>query len=411
MDAPASPPAPAAPPAPALIDDAAGFAALLDGVAAASAVAFDLEFLSQERLAPTLCLIQLAWRTPGADDDSVEVRLVDPLALDVAPLIALLASGQRTVIAHGARQDAGLVAAQFGVRLANLFDTQIAGAFVGLGDQIGYGRLAGALVGAAIDKDSQWTDWDRRPLTPRQLRYAIADVAHLPAIHATLAARLGPRLPWVIAESAAMVDDAWNAAQHAGDDAWRGIGAAKGLDRASLAALIELAAWRHRLAVAEDLPLGRVAADRTLVELARARPADAAALRRVRGANEVRDHALDVLAAVAAGAARAERGDVPQLGPPPGPSTPRVQLWTEIVLAIVAETADQTGIAARFLATRSDAEGLCRAIDRANTIDGVEHPLLSTWRREVIGERLARWFGGNALLAADLTVPSGISIR
>lgn len=394
-----------------LVDDAAGFAALLDRLAAVPAVAFDLEFLSAERLAPTLCLIQLAWREPGGSDDAVEVRLVDPLALDVAPLMALLATGGRTVIAHGARQDAGLVAAQFGQRIANLFDTQIAAAFVGLGDQIGYARLAGALVGAAIDKDSQWTDWDRRPLTRRQLDYAIADVAHLPAIHATLVERLGSRAPWVIAESAAMVGEAWTAAQHAGDEAWRPIGGAKSLDRAGLAALIELAAWRHRTAVAEDLPLGRIAADRTLIELARARPRDAGALRRVRGANEVRDRALDVLTAVSAGADRAARGDVPALGPGAGPSTPRVQLWTEIVLALVAAAADETGIAARFLATRADAEALCRAIDRAGTIDGIDHPLLTTWRRDVIGARLARWFGGNAQLAADLTVPSGISLR
>jgi len=208
-----------------------------------------------------------------------------------------------------------------------------------------------------------------------------------------------------------MVGEAWAAAQHAGDEAWRAIGGAKSLDRAGLAALVELAAWRHRTAVAEDLPLGRVAADRTLVELARARPRDAGQLRRVRGANEVRDRALDVLTAVSAGADRAARGDVPEVGPSAGPSTPRVQLWTEIVLALVAAAADESGIAARFLATRADAESLCRAIDRAGTIDGVDHPLLTTWRREVIGDRLARWFGGNAQLAADLTVPSGISLR
>jgi ribonuclease D len=391
---------------PALVDDSTVLAALIERLAPVGAVAFDLEFLSQDRLAPTLCLVQLAWR----EADAVEVRLVDPLAVDVRPLIALLADG-RTVIAHGARQDAGLVAAQFDVRVARLFDTQIAAAFVGIGDQIGYARLAQALVGAAIDKDSQWTDWDRRPLSPRQLRYAIADVAHLPAIHDVLAGRLGERLPWVLAEGADMVGEAWDAARLGADDAWRAIGGARSLDRPALAALIELAAWRHRTAVAENLPLGHVAADRTLIELARARPPDARALRKVRGANELRDRDAAVIAVVAAGAARAERGDIPDLGAAPGPSTPRVQLWTEIVLAVVADVAEATGIAPRFLATRADAEALCRAIDRAGSIDGVEHRLLTTWRHAVIGDRLARWFRGNAALTADLTVPAGINLR
>jgi ribonuclease D len=397
----------------ALIDTADGVAALVERLRPVRAIAFDLEFLSQDRYAPTLCLIQLGWQEPGqtgtgAPDAPVEVRLVDALAVDVRPLVALLGDG-RTVIAHGARQDAGLLASQFGVRIARLFDTQVAAAFLGHGDQIGYGKLAAALVGAVIDKDSQWTDWDRRPLSARQLRYAIADVAHLPAIHRRLADRLGERLAWVLAESAAIVDEAVTAAAIAGDQAWRAIGAARTLD-----ALIELAAWRHRTAVAEDLPLGHVVAERTLVELARARPRDARALRRVRGANELRDRDAAVLTAIAAGAERAETGEVPVLTAGQAAS-PRVELWTDIVLAVVAAAAQTAGIAPRFLATRADAEALCRAIDRAaergQPLDAVDHPLFTSWRRGVVGDALVGWFGGNAALAIDLTVPSGIQIR
>lgn len=389
-----------------LVGDAKDLAALVERLRPVQAIAFDLEFLSQERLVPTLCLIQLGWR----EGEQVEVRLVDPLAVDVRPLLELLGDG-RTVIAHGARQDAGLVAAQFGIRIAGLFDTQIAGAFAGMGDQIGYARLVATLVGASIDKDSQWTDWDRRPLSPRQLSYAIADVAHLPEIHAVLVDRLGPRLPWVLAESAAMVDDAWEATRIVGDQAWRAIGGARGLDRSALAALIELADWRHRTAVAEDRPLGHVATEKTLVELARARPRDERALRKIRGANELREREAGVIAAITAGAERATRGELPELGAAPGASSPRAQLWSDIVVALVAAAAETTGIAPRFIATRSDAESVCRAIDRAGTVDGIDHPLFTTWRREVVGDQIRSWFGGNAALAVDLTVPTGIILR
>ena len=394
----------------ALVDDPDALAALVEQLAPVPELAFDLEFLSQDRYAPTLCLVQLAWRDADRPD-AIEVRLVDPLAVDVAPLVGLLGDGARTVIAHGARQDVGLIAAQRGVRVAGLFDTQIAAAFVGLGEQPGYARLAGAIVGARIDKESQWTDWDRRPLSPRQLRYAIADVAHLPAMHDALSARLGERRAWVLAESAAMVDDAWTAARVVPEDAWRAIGGARGLDRDSLAALIELASWRMRTAIAEDRPLGHVAPERGLVEVARARPSDERALRAVRGVAELRHRAADVLAVLAVAAERAATGEVPTLAPPGEPTSPRAQLWSEIVLALVAEAAEATGIAPRFLATRAEAEALVRAIDRAGGPDGVEHPVLSGWRREVVGERIAAWFSGDAALAADFTGPVGVKLH
>jgi ribonuclease D len=207
-----------------------------------------------------------------------------------------------------------------------------------------------------------------------------------------------------------MVDEAWAAAQLGGDQAWRAIGAARTLDRAGLAALVELAAWRHRTAVAEDLPLGHVAAERTVVELARARPRDERALRHVRGAGEVRGREAAVFAAIAAGAERMATGDVPEVGPAGAATSPRAQLWTELVLALAAAAAEASGIAPRFIATRADAESLCRAVDRTGSIAGLDHPLLTTWRREVVGEAIERWFGGNAGLGIDLTGPTGIRV-
>lgn len=208
-----------------------------------------------------------------------------------------------------------------------------------------------------------------------------------------------------------MADEAWTTAHYAGDDAWRAIGGVKSLDRTELAALIELASWRHRAAVAGDVPLGRIAAERTLLELARARPLDARALRKVRGANELREREAEVISAVRAGVERARTGELPEIETVSGASTPRADLWTEIVLALVAQASESTGIAPRFLATRAEAESLCRAIDRAGAIDGLEHPLLTTWRREVVGDRIARWFRGETALGVDRTGPVGITVR
>ena len=118
-----------------------------------------------------------------------EVRLVDPLAGDVAPIIRALAA-HPCVIAHAPRQDLALLATRFGVEPPGLVDTQLMAAFAGHGDQIGYASLADELLGTSLAKDQQWTSWDKRPLTEAQLAYAEADVRYLPAIYALLAAEL-----------------------------------------------------------------------------------------------------------------------------------------------------------------------------------------------------------------------------
>ena len=175
-------------------------AAVAQAVAKATLVAFDLEFLSQDRLVPTLCLVQVSWihdRLDAPEEVIVaappQVALVDPLAVDVAPLVRALAAHPRA-IAHAARQDLGLLAARFAIAMPNIADTQVMAAFAGLGDQVGLANLAHELLGLTLGKEQQWTAWDARPLSSAQLTYADSDVRHLPAIYAKLVTRLGPRL-------------------------------------------------------------------------------------------------------------------------------------------------------------------------------------------------------------------------
>ncbi|HEX7839928.1 MAG TPA: ribonuclease D, partial [Kofleriaceae bacterium] len=189
--------------------DAEAVAAIVASIARAPLVAFDLEFLAQDRLVPTLCLVQVAWLehmgldAPAAAIVSAppEVRLIDPLAVDVAPLVRALAD-HPCAIAHAPRQDLALLAARFGVAMPGIADTQVMAAFAGIGDQVGFAALANELLGLTLDKELQWTDWSARPLSDAQLAYADADVRHLPALYARLAARLGDRLAWARAESA-----------------------------------------------------------------------------------------------------------------------------------------------------------------------------------------------------------------
>jgi len=393
--------------------DADAVAAMVASIGAAPLVAFDLEFLAQDRLVPTLCLVQVAWlEHVGLDAPADEivsaspvVRLVDPLAVDVAPLMRALAA-HPCVVAHAPRQDLAILAARFGVAMPAIVDTQIMAAFAGLGDQVGFAALANELLGTSLGKELQWTDWAARPLSDAQLVYADSDVRHLPAIYAKLAHRLGARLAWARAESSVVAGDAVVAANVTPETAWRHVGGLRGLDAATLAAVIELAAWRQRVCIELDRPLGQVLHDKLILDLARHRPSDAVAIRSIKGMPGLaRQRAGEIAEALAS----ARPGAVPAIaaGRPP---SPRAQRWSETLLAIVQLVADQTGVAARLLATRADAEELARTLDERGLAAVDALPAMSSWRREVIGRAWVGWLTGELALVGDVAAPHGLRL-
>jgi ribonuclease D len=394
-------------------EDADAVARIVAAIEAAPLVAFDLEFLSQDRLTPALCLVQVAWLEHVRLDAPVGaivatppiVRLIDPLAVDVAPIARALAT-HACVVAHAARQDLAILASRFGESVPGLVDTQLMAAFAGVGDQIGFAALANELLGLSLGKELQWTDWSARPLSEAQLAYADADVRHLPAIYARLADRLGERLAWVRAESAVVAAEAAGAANVTPGTAWRHVGGLRGLDAATLAAVIELAAWRQRVCIELDRPLGQVLHDRMLVDLARQRPSSVAAIRNAKGLSGIaRQRAGEIAEAIAA----AQPGAVPPLAAGRSPS-PRAQRWTEMLLAIVQLVADQSGVAARLLATRADAEEFARAVDERGLTAAEALPAQASWRRDVIGRAWLGWLTGELVLIGDLDAPHGVRL-
>jgi ribonuclease D len=406
-----------------LVADEAGVATIASALAESPLVAFDLEFLAQDRLVPTLCLVQVAW-LPGHQglDAAVgevvapewaklvtatppEVALVDPLAIDVAPIVQALAAHACAVV-HAGRQDLALLASRFGVTMPAIVDTQVMAAFAGAGDQIGFAALANELLGTTLGKEQQWTDWARRPLTAAQLEYADADVRHLPAIFARLAAQLGPRLAWARAESTAVAGDAYAATQVTPDTAWKYVGGLRGLDADSLAAVASLAAWRLRVASELDRPLGQVLNDKVLVDIARQRLTDEDAIRSVKGIAPIaRKRAGEIATAVVEAKPLA-------VAPRPLSRAPsqRAQRWAEMLLAIVQLVSEQTGVAPRLLATRADAEELARAVDEHGLDAAQALPAFATWRRDVLGIAWEGWLTGALALVGDPNAASGLAL-
>ena len=167
-------------------------------------IALDTEFMRDQTYWPKLCLMQVA--APGGT-----AAIIDPLAngIDLSPIYRLIGEPELVKVLHAARQDIEIFWHQGDVIPDPLFDTQIAAMVCGFGDSASYETLVRRLTNARLDKSARFTDWSRRPLSNRQLEYALADVTHLCDVYQKLARELQRtgRESWVKEEIAALKDD------------------------------------------------------------------------------------------------------------------------------------------------------------------------------------------------------------
>ncbi|MDQ6811092.1 MAG: ribonuclease D, partial [Actinomycetota bacterium] len=171
-------------------DDNATLLQIAAGARASGRLALDTEFMGEGRYQTLLCLVQLA--IPAGADSGERVEVVDPLAedLDGAPLADVLADPAIEVVVHAGRQDIALVRRRFGTEVHNVFDTQLAAGFLGLGAQSSYESLLAEVLGVRIAKSASFTRWNVRPLSPEQRAYAREDVVHLLELAGALERRL-----------------------------------------------------------------------------------------------------------------------------------------------------------------------------------------------------------------------------
>ncbi|MDB5556903.1 MAG: ribonuclease, partial [Rhizobium sp.] len=238
-------------------------------------VAVDTEFLRETTFWPQLCLIQLS----GPDLDAI----VDPLApgIDLAPFFKLMADTSVTKVFHAARQDIEIVFNRGGLIPHPIFDTQVAAMVCGFGDSASYDTLVQRIVNVQLDKSSRFTDWSHRPLSEKQLDYAIADVTHLKDVYLYLKGELERegRTGW-LAEEMSVLESRETYDLHP-DDAWQRL-RMRVRKPIELAILKNIAAWREREARARDVPRGRVLKDDAVFEIAQQQPKDIESLARLR---------------------------------------------------------------------------------------------------------------------------------
>jgi ribonuclease D len=364
------------------VDDQAAFEEVLEDLAGADVYGLDTEFHRERTYHARLALLQLA----GPDT----IAVVDPLAVDVAPLRRVLEGPGRCVM-HAASQDLEILGRVCGAVPSELFDTQVAAGFVGY-SSVGLAGLVRGELDRSLPKADRLTDWLVRPLPEDAVAYAAADVAHLHELHDGLVAKLEARgrLQWALDECE--VHRTRSASPPPPERAWWRIKEARSLRGRAAAVAQSLAAWRERRAAEVDRPVRFLLADLALVAMAQRPPSNEADLRRVRGLDEGKrkgSAAKELLDVVARGV------ELPleEVQVPPAEAVDRSRrAAASLVSAWAAQRARELEIDAAILATRADIEAL---------LMGEGGRLASGWRHDVVGEPIRALAAGEASLAVD----------
>ncbi len=372
-----------------LITQTAALEALCRQWAKAPYITVDTEFMRESTYWPKLCVVQVAG---GGNGPAVAI---DAIAknLDLAPLFALFADPEIIKVLHAGRQDMEIFHNLAGRLPAPLFDTQVAAMVCGFGDQASYETLALKLANARIDKSSRFTDWSRRPLTRRQIDYALADVTHLRGVYEKLSERLvaNGRAEWLAGEMDILTSPATY--DMPPEKAFRRI-KIRSRDRRFLAVMRELAAWREKEAQRMDIPRGRVVRDEALMEIAHHMPATADDLARTRGLGKRFADGRQgqaVLGAVKRGLAVADE-DCPR--PRAKEELPRgIGPVIDLLRVLLKMKCDEADVAQKLLASANDLEKIAAFGNEADV------RALRGWRREVFGEDALKLRRGELALA------------
>ncbi|ADE38865.1 ribonuclease D [Candidatus Puniceispirillum marinum] len=348
-------------------------------------LAIDTEFMRERTYYPQLCLIQVG--------DGTKAVAIDPLAknLNLEPLWSLMRDESIIKVFHAGNQDMEIFLNEMGGLPSPVYDTQIAGLVCGHGDQIGYDSLVKSILGKNVDKTSRFTDWSKRPLTDRQISYALDDVIYLAQIYPIMLDKIASenRTNWLDEEFKKFSDPATYVTKP--ENAWKRI-KIRHLKAPALMRLMRLAAWREIEAQNRNVPRNRVIRDETLIDLAGTAPNTINEFSKIRNFPGGTDGkfvkpVLKVIQDVAS-IPESELPVIPSRGKPVKPP----QAVMELLRVLLKYTTDQHNIAPRLIASSDDLELLA-------TDDNAPIRALQGWRREVFGNTALKLKSGEIGLA------------
>ncbi len=345
-------------------------------------VTVDTEFIRETTFWPELCLIQMA--SPDT------TALIDPLSpeIDLKPFFDLMANEAVLKVFHAARQDIEIIFHLGDLIPHPVFDSQIAAMVCGFGDSVSYDQLVQRITGTQLDKSSRFTDWRHRPLSDKQLEYALADVTWLRDVYLNLRDKLASRkrADWVNEEMEVLTSRETYDLHP--ENAWTRL-KMRVRKPIELAVLQRVAAWREREARERNVPRGRVLKDDAIYEIAQQQPRDVAALGRLRTTPkgwERSSTAAGLLAAINEALA-IPKDELPKI-PRQASTSEGANAAAEILKVLLRIIAEKEGVAPKIIASSDDIERI------ASEGETAEVEALSGWRREVFGDKALRLLRG-----------------
>lgn len=347
-------------------------------------LALDTEFVRQATYYPILALIQIC--------DGQKIALIDPVAInDLKPLMDLLYDDNITKVLHSARQDMEIFYSLNQSVPNTIFDTQVAAALLGYGEQIGYASLVKQLLNIELDKSQTRTDWLKRPLTQKQLTYAADDVRHLAKLYPLQKKQLEDqgRLSWLENDFRFLSSEATYVPSP--ETIWLKIRGVNKLKKQKLAILKNLSSWRENQAIKRNLPRRRVLSDDLLIELASNPPLTLDELNQYNKLNSkfIQYNGKDIISLIQQGL-KTDDKDCPRL--------PRVEKLTQdeealadCLMAVIHLSAHDNQISPNCLCSRKELNALIKGKRDLN--------ILSGWRNELAGKDLLKFLSGESHLS------------
>lgn len=359
-------------------------------------ITIDTEFVREKTYYPKLCLVQLA----GVNHEVA----IDPLAdgIDLTPLFDLLQNPSVLKVFHACKQDIEIFYQLTGKVPNPLYDTQVAAMVCGFGEQVGYEALVNTLVNETLDKGSRYTDWEQRPLTQRQLDYAIADVTHLRHVYESLSERIASqhRESWIAEEMATM--QAAESYMVNPDEVWRKL-KYKNRSPVYLNALRAITAWRERTAQRKDVPRGRLIKDDIILQIASLDPSSIEELNQVRGVMKhmSNDTARSLVEALNE-ARTLPREQWPQDAKKKKMLKADQEVLVDVLRLLLKLLCEQAHVASKLVANKEDLSALVLGKDLEDV------PCTHGWRYDVFGKVAQEFLSGKVHLSASL---DGYGIR
>ncbi len=357
-----------------IITDQQELELLCKKLAACPFITIDTEFLRERTYYPKLCLIQVS----GPDQQAAGIDPIDT-NLDLSPLFEILLNQKILKVLHAGRQDLEIFYRLTGKVIGPFFDTQIAAMVCGYGDSIGYENLVRDITGASLDKSVQFTDWSRRPLSERQIDYALGDVIHLVKIYEHLTKELEKRgrTSWVFQEEEILADP--NTYANNPLESWKRIKLRSPKPK-TLAVLREIAAWRETSAQKRDIPRTWLLRDETMADMAAQTPRNVDQLKKIRGLNaeQAAGSMGKSLLELIEKALASDKDTWPKI-PDRKIIPPQAQATIEVLKLLLKVQCVQHDVATKLVADAEDIEAI--ALN-----DDADVPALKGWRHEIFGK-------------------------